>query len=268
MIRGPCLILLVAVTWGCDPGPQTLRLAVTTSTQDSGLIDLLVPMFERARGGRVDVVAVGTGKALRLGMNGDVDVVLVHAREAEDAFMAAGHGIRREDVMYNMFQIVGPTSDPAEVHGGSVVTALREIALGRYGCVSRGDDSGTHKREQFLWQRAGIEPQWPGYVQTGQGMGSTLIIANQMEAYTLTDRGTFLAFLDKVELVPHISIGEDLRNPYGVMIVNPDKNKRIAHGLADRFVDFLISREAQIAIHDFRLNGEPLFYPLHHPESD
>ncbi len=261
-------ILLLSVPMGCstdiDKRPNSrpvLRLATTTSTRDSGLLDELVPPFEQQTGARVDVIAVGTGKALKLGEAGDVDVVLVHAREAEDAFMRAGHGVRREDVMYNQFVLVGPANDPANVRGRSAVDALRRIARSQSTFLSRGDDSGTHKRERQLWREAGLRPDWGDYIESGQGMGVTLIMADQMNAYTLTDEGTYLRFRDKIELVPLVDSSEDLHNPYGVIAVNPAKNDRIQRKLANQFIDYLIADRTQQRIAGFRVAGEPLFHP-------
>ena len=211
----------------------------------------------------MDVIAVGTGKALKFGENGDVDVVLVHAREAEQQFMDSGHGARREDVMFNHFEILGPPSDPARIRGLGAVEALAKIAAGRHDFISRGDDSGTHRRERSLWDQAGGLPEWSEYVEAGQGMGATLVMANQMRAYTLADRGTYLAFNDRIDLQPLAASGENLLNPYGVLAVNPAKHSGINHDLADRFIDFLISAEAQTLIRDFRIAGEPLFQPRH-----
>ncbi len=241
---------------------RVLRLAVTTSTRDSGLLDRLVPVFEKTNNVRVDVIAVGTGKALKLGEAGDVDVVLVHARAAEDAFMAAGHGIRREEVMYNTFEILGPPSDPAAVKGLSAVAALTTIASKQQRFVSRGDESGTHKRELALWKAGSGRPDWSEYIESGQGMGSTLIMADQMQAYVLADRGTYLKFRKKLSLIPLASQSEDLKNVYGVIVVNPSRDPRINGELAQTFVDFIISPPTQRIIRDFQVDGEQLFHPL------
>lgn len=261
---------------GCDArntgtgsaGSTRLRLAVTTSTQDSGILDVLVPLFEAEHAVRVDVIPVGTGKALKLGSRGDVDVVLVHARQAEDAFLAAGHASRREDVMFNTFELLGPPDDPAGIRGRDPVASLRTVAEHNHRFISRGDDSGTHQREKSLWASGGGRPDWPGYIEAGQGMGATLIMADQMSAYVLTDRGTYLRFRDKIDLVPLAAASSNMRNPYGILTVNPDRHPGVNHALADRFVDFLIAPEAQRIIRDFRVAGEPLFYPLRLSETD
>jgi len=262
--------LLILLLGGCTKDARqdaaaekaVLRLAVTTSTRDSGLLDVLVPLFAQEHNARVDVVAVGTGAALKLGEAGDVDVVLVHARKAEDAFMAAGHGVRREDVMYNTFEILGPSDDPAGIRDMEPADALQRIAQQGQKYLSRGDDSGTNKRELALWQEGGGRPQWDGYVESGQGMGATLTMADQMNAYVLTDRGTQLKFKDKISLVPLVTKSPSLRNPYGVMVVNPEKDPSINDKLAQAFVDFIISADAQRAIRDYRIEGQQLFHPL------
>jgi tungstate transport system substrate-binding protein len=243
-----------------------LRLAVTTSTRDSGLLDLLTPVFEQQHNVRVDVIAVGTGKALKLGENGDVDAILVHARRAEEAFMKAGHGIRREGVMQNSFEVLGPTSDPADIRGRTAAEALRKIAAEKQRFVSRGDESGTHSRELLLWASAGGKPLWETYVESGQGMGASLVMADQMQAYVLTDRGTYLSFRDKIDLVPLVKSTDELLNTYSVIVVNPSKHPRINDDLAQSFVDFLIAEPAQRLIGDHRIDGEPLFQPLRLPK--
>ena len=261
------LILTSAVLFaGCGPAapPEAggvLRLGTTTSTRDSGLLEEILPRFEAENRARVDVIAAGTGKALKLGEAGDVDVVLVHARAAEDAFMAAGHGARRVDVMYNTFEILGPPGDPAGVRGLGAGQALRRIAERTQRFVSRADDSGTHQRELELWD--GPAPRWRDYIETGQGMGRTLIIADQMLAYVLTDHGTYLAFKEKIELVPLVSGAPELRNPYGAIAVDPRKHERIQGELADAFLDYLVAPETQRRISSFRVAGEPLFHSLH-----
>jgi len=242
---------------------EVLRLAVTTSTRDTGLLDALLPVFESQENARVDVIAAGTGKALKLGEAGEADAVLVHARAAEDVFMAAGHGIRREDVMYNTFEMLGPHDDPAGVRDLSPGEALRTIAASGRRFVSRGDDSGTHKREQQLWAAEGSRPQWDGYAESGQGMGPTLIMADQMQAYVLADRGTFLAMRNKIELVPLVKQTDALKNPYGILVVNPNADPHINERLAQKFADFLISPPTQSMIRDFQVDGESLFYPVH-----
>lgn len=267
--------LLSVVGCSSDPtqkaqSPQrgVLRLAATTSARDSGLLDELIPVFEKRHGVRVDVIAVGTGAALKLGEAGDVDVVLVHAPDAEDAFMAAGHGVRREHVMYNTFEILGPVADPAGVRGKEPVTALARIADAQCRFVSRGDDSGTHKREVKLWDLGAGRPEWDGYLESGQGMGATLTMADQLNAYVLADRGTYLRFKGRIELVPLLVSDDQLRNRYSVLAVHPSKHPRVNGKLADLFVNFLIEPGTQEQIAKHKLHGEQLFYPLRLPSSD
>ncbi len=247
----------------CAGTPERLLLATTTSTRDSGLLEQLLPPFEEQYHVRVDVIAAGTGKALKLGEMGDVDVLFVHARQAEDAFMAAGHGIRRENVMFNTFELLGPPTDPAEVRGLEVSEALQKIAAASAPFVSRGDDSGTHKRENQLWEAEGELPVWANYRESGQGMGATLTIADQMSAYVLTDRGTFLNFRDKIDLVPLAAQSEASKNRYGIIVVNPEKHSTLRSKAANTFVEYLISPAAQQIIADYRIAGEALFTPLH-----
>ena len=238
-----------------------LRLATTTSTRDSGLLDRLLPLFEQEHACRVDVIAVGTGAALKLGAAGDVDVVLAHARQAEEAFMAAAHGVRHEEFMCSDFLILGPQHDPAEIRGLRPVEALTKIAQGSHAFVSRGDNSGTHQREMQLWQRAGIQPTWTTYLAVGQGMGSSLIMADEKQAYLLSDRGTFLRFREKIELVPLANVDQSSRNPYAAIVVHPEKHAAVNAELANTFLDFLISREGQQVIANYRMAGEQLFHP-------
>jgi len=257
-----CLLLslLLVALFGCRDESQVLRLATTTSTRDSGLLDLLLPTFERQQNVRVDVIAAGTGKALKLGEAGDVDVVLVHARRAEEAFMAAGFGCRREDVMVNQFELLGPADDPAKIRDLSASEALERIAAGGFRLVSRGDDSGTHKRELELWAKP--RPDWDEYVETGQGMGPTLIIADQMLAYVLADRGTYLRFRPKIDLVPLAAQSPAMKNPYGIIVVRIEQQSAAQTELAQGLVDYFISPQVQTQIQNFRLEGESLFFPL------
>jgi len=268
------LTLLVAAAAGCgDSAPRVLRLATTTSTADSGLLEAILPDFEEEFNARVDVVAVGTGQAIELGEAGDADVILVHARAKEDAFVADGHGTARYDVMYNDFIIVGPAADPAGITGmATAAEALAAIAAAEATFASRGDDSGTHTKEKALWDKAGLAvPEgvdW--YKSLGQGMGETLLFAAESDAYTLTDRATFLAqqagLSGLVVLVGGASIAENqdpaLLNPYGVIPVNPDKGG-IDADLAQDFVEWITSLETQEAIGAFGQDqfGQALFYP-------
>jgi tungstate transport system substrate-binding protein len=243
------------------PATEVLRLATTTSTRDSGLLDELLPVFESSRDCRVDVVAVGTGAALKLGEAGDADVVMVHARKSEEAFMEANHGVRHEEFMYNDFVLLGPQDDPALIRDIDPVEALTRIAERGQRFVSRGDDSGTHKRELSLWEQSGGRPEWEDYIESGQGMGPTLIMADEKQAYVLADMGTYLNFRDKIELVPLAAPAENLRNPYAVIVVNPDKHEKVNDKLANALVDFLIADDAQRLIAGYQVAGQQLFYP-------
>lgn len=244
---------------------QKLTLATTTSTEDSGLLDAILPVFEEEAGVDVEVIAVGTGQALQLGMDGNADVLLVHARAREDAFMDEGHGVRREDVMYNDFVIVGPADDPAGVSGMTdAAAALAQIAATEAPFVSRGDDSGTHTKEKAVWSAAGIEPAGAWYISAGQGMGAVLTMADEQQAYTLSDRATYLArTLEGTELGIVVEGDPVLFNPYGVMAVNPDKNDAINNDLANQFIDWLVAVPAQELIGQFGVDefGAPLFTP-------
>lgn len=257
---------IVAPTEGTIPAAgERLILATTTSTQDSGLLDVLLPDFTAETGVTVDVVAVGTGQAIQLGEDGNADVLLVHARAREDAFMEADHGIRREDVMYNDFILVGPADDPADLRNAeSAVDAMTRIATAEAPFVSRGDDSGTHTKEQAIWAAAGIEPTGDWYISAGQGMGAVLTMANEQLAYTLSDRATYLArTLEGTDLEIVFEGDPILFNPYGVIAVNPAKNEQINNEHANQFIDWLISLPTQEKIAQFGVAefGSPLFVP-------
>jgi len=247
------------------PAAGELILATTTSTQDSGLLDVILPDFEKEFGVKVNVIAVGTGQAIKLGEDGNADVLLVHARAKEDAFMVAGHGTRREDVMYNDFVIIGPQSDPAGIKGMTdAPAALKKIADARAPFISRGDDSGTHTKEKSIWQAAGVEPVGDWYISAGQGMGAVLTMANEQLAYTLSDRATYLArTLEGTDLVIVTEGDPLLFNPYGVIAVNPAKGPQIKADLANTFIDWLISLPTQEKIAQFGVDnfGAPLFTP-------
>lgn len=250
-----------------ETGGGNLTLATTTSTYDSGLLDAILPVFEEESGITVEVVAVGTGQALALGEQGDADVLLVHARAREDAFMEAGHGVRREDVMYNDFVIVGPQADPAGIASmESATEALSAIAAAQATFVSRGDDSGTHTKEKSIWESASIEPAGDWYQAIGQGMGATLTFADEENGYTLSDRATYLARTledDGFELGILVEGDPILFNPYGVMAVNPDKSDQINAEGAEVFINWLVSLPVQEMISEFGTDqfGSPLFTP-------
>lgn len=253
--------LLVAVLGaGCDPERSALVVSSTTSTEDSGLFDVLIPAFEGANPGlRVRILAVGSGQALELGRRGDADVVFVHAPAAESAFVADGYGEVRRAVMYNDFVLVGPAADPAGIRGLSdAAEALARIRAADAAFVSRGDDSGTHRKELALWRAAGVDPGGPGYLEAGQGMGDVLRIAAEKAAYTLSDRSTFL-FTPELALEVLVEGDPRLMNPYGVMAVRRAKNPEGAHA----FVDWVTSDEGQrvIARYGVERFGRPLFHP-------
>ncbi len=242
---------------------ERLRLATTTSTDNSGLLDELLPAFESTCHCSVDVVAVGTGQALRLGSRGDVDAVLVHAPALEEAFVRDGFGVDRRTFMRNDFVIVGPTSDPAKLRGSTDGTdAVAKLSTSTATFISRGDESGTHQREKQLWTAAGVEPGGTGYLSAGQGMGAVLTLADEKQAYTLTDRGTWLARKAGLELEVLVEGDPALLNPYSVMAVDPDRFDWAKADLAQQLTAWLCSEDGQRRIGAFRIAGEALFEPL------
>lgn len=264
----PSLFLSLAVLY---PSPATvaaedaltrIRLATTTSTDNSGLLEYLLPHFEELSGIKVDVIAVGTGKALKLAERGDVDIILVHAPAAEMAFVEAGWGVNRRAVMVNDFLLVGPPMDPANLkNAGSLADALQNLKQNQGIFVSRGDDSGTHKKERELWLLVDGQPQVPFYLETGQGMEATLRIAHEKEAYTLTDRGTFLAVGGQLDLAPVFEGDARLDNPYSISVVNPARHGHVKYLAAMRLLAWLTGPEGQSLIGAFRKEGEILFHP-------
>ena len=239
-----------------------LRMSTTTSTENSGLLAVLNPVFEQKYQVRLDVIAVGSGKALKLGENGDVDVVFVHAPEDEAKFVADGFGIDRTAVMHNDFVLIGANSDIARVKdSATAVEAMRQIAVARAEFISRADDSGTHKKELELWKASGIQPSGSWYIETGQGMGEVLKIADEKQAYTLSDRGTFIAFEDKIDLGILYEGDKALFNPYHIMAVNPEKYPHVKYELAKKYIDFVVSEQGQKIIADYKKDGRQLFYP-------
>ena len=269
-LLGLALAALVALpVAGAAAQERTITVASTTSTEQSGLFGFLLPAFTAATGIRVKVVAVGTGQALDIGRRGDADVVLVHDRPAEDRFMAEGQGVKRFDVMYNDFVIVGPKSDPAQIAGGKdMAEALRKIAAAKAPFVSRGDRSGTHMAERRYWADAGLSPenfQGTWYKDIGQGMGPALNTAAALEAYTLSDRGTWLSFHNRGSLAILLEGDRRLFNQYGVMLVNPEKHANVKVKEGQAFIDWLISPEGQRTIAAYRIGGEQLFYPNARP---
>jgi len=247
------------------PASRTLILSTTTSTQDSGLLDVLVPMFERQTGYTVKTVSVGTGQALALAARGEADVTLAHAPALEKKYVADGKMLNRRLVMYNDFVLIGPEADPAKIRGErSVVAALERIAEAKARFVSRGDKSGTHTLELNLWKEAGITPGPPWYIESGQGMGATLGIADDRQAYTITDRATLLAFAKRVALKIMVEGDRPLLNIYSVMEVNPANGPRVNAAAGKMFADFVISPEAQQVIKTYGVDkyGQALFVPI------
>lgn len=240
-----------------------LRMATTTSTENSGLLKVLLPKFEAATGVHVHVIAVGTGKAVKLGESGDVDVVLVHARPLEDAFVASGGGIDRRDVMYNDFILVGPAADPARVRGQkNVIQGMETIARANAKFISRADNSGTDVMEKAYWKSADIDPKGkPWYVSAGLGMGEVLNMAAQMNAYTLSDCATYGAYRAKTGLDIVLAGDPRMFNPYGIIAVNPAKHAGINYTDATKLIEWITSPAGQQAIADFKVNGEQVFFP-------
>ena len=240
-----------------------LRLATTTSTENSGLLRVLVPRFEAASGLKVQVISVGTGKAMKLGENGDVDVVLVHSRPDEDRFVALGFGVNRQDVMYNDFVVVGPKADPAKVAGlRDVLAAFRRIFDAKATFISRGDDSGTDKMEKGYWEEIGRRPEGRQYLAAGQGMGEVLTMADNLAGYTLADRATYGAYRSRITLEILVEGDRRLFNPYGVIAVNPARYRDVNYRGATQFIEWLTGAEGRKSIADFRINGEQLFFPV------
>ncbi len=250
------------------PAPAAERfitVASTTSTQNSGLFDYLLPLFQKKTGIEVRVVAVGTGQAIQLAERGDADVLLVHHKPSEEKFVQDGHGVKRFEVMYNDFVIVGPKADPAGIRGQhDPVAAMQKIATAKVPFASRGDDSGTHKLELELWQAANVDSkaasgQW--YRETGSGMGATLNTASGLDAYTLTDRGTWISFKNKGDLEVLVQDNPRLFNQYGVILVNPTKHPTVKVKDGQAFIDWLLSADGQKAIASFKVDGQQLFFP-------
>ncbi len=258
-------LIAASLTLTAGAGERFITVASTTSTENSGLFDHILPLFEKKTGIQVRVVAVGTGQAIRLARNGDADVLFVHHRPSEEKFVADGFGVRRFGVMFNDFVIAGPKDDPARITGmRDAAKALKKIAGARAPFVSRGDESGTHKKELGLWRAAGVDTArasggW--YRETGSGMGATLNTASAMQAYVLADRGTWLSFKNRAGLRVLVEGDKRLFNPYGVILVNPERHPHVKADLGQAFITWLISPEGQAAIGAFRVNGQVLFKP-------
>ncbi len=259
------MVLSVAFAPAARAEKPFITVQSTTSTENSGLFKYLLPLFTAKSGIDVHVVAVGSGQAIKNAENGDGDVLLVHARADEEKFVASGAGVKRYDVMYNDFVIVGPSSDAAKIAGGSdPVAALKSIQASSAPFVSRGDDSGTHKAELKLWKAAAVDPKassgtW--YREAGQGMGATLNMAAGLNGYTLSDRASWSAFKNKAELKVLVQGDKALFNPYGIILVNPDKHPNVKAKAGQAFIDWMISAEGQAAIAAFQIDGEPQFFP-------
>lgn len=256
---------LLAISGTVAKAAEFITVASTTSTQNSGLFDAILPQFTAKTGIEVHVVAVGTGQAIKNAKNGDADVLFVHHRPSEEAFVKDGFGVKRHDVMMNDFIVIGPDNDPAKAKGlASAPDALTAIAATKSPFVSRGDDSGTHKRELSLWKLAGIDPKaasgtW--YREAGAGMGATLNMAQGMGAYALTDRGTWISFKNKAGLDIAFEGGDALANPYGVILVDKLRHPHVKAEAGQKFIDWLVSDEGQNAIAAYRVKGEQLFFP-------
>jgi len=268
MIRHLLIATLLALVFSTPPlsaAEKYITLVGTTSTDNSGLYDEILPLFTAKTGIRVRVVSVGTGRAINIAKNGDADVLLVHHRKSEDTFVAEGYGVRRHDVMYNDFIIIGPENDPANIWElKSVVDGLVQIASTRNFFVSRGDDSGTHKKELSIWKLAGIDPakssgQW--YREAGAGMGATLNTASAMPAYTLSDRGTWLKFENRGGLRLLAENDPLLLNPYGVILINPKRHPHVKAKMGQAFIDWITGAEGQAAIAAYRIKGRQAFFP-------
>lgn len=246
---------------------NVLKLSTTTSTENSGLLGFLLPIFEAETGLKVQVIAVGTGKALELAKNGDVDVTLVHAKAAEEKFVQEGYGVNRRDVMYNDFILVGPRNDPAGVSkvGKDVIKGFQRIVESNSKFISRGDNSGTDQQEQEYWKQVGTKPSGSNYVSAGLGMGEVLNMAAQMQAYTLTDRATYIAYRAKTGLAVVLEGDSRMFNQYGIIAVNPARHKHVKHRAAMRLIDWITSPSGQQKIRYFTVDGQQVFFPNAEP---
>jgi tungstate transport system substrate-binding protein len=265
VFKNKYLLLMALLAANVHAQDKFITVASTTSTEQSGLFKHLLPAFEKKAGIQVRVVALGTGQALDMARRGDADVVFVHDKDAEEKFVAEGFGVRRFEVMYNDFVLVGPKGDVAKIAGGKdILAAYKKIADAKAPFASRGDKSGTHAAELRLWKAAGVDPQtgkggW--YRETGSGMGPTLNTASAMNAYAFTDRGTWLAFKNRGELVIAVEGDQRLFNQYGVMLVNPAKHAHVKEDFGQAFVDWVISAEGQRTIADYKIGSDQLFFP-------
>ncbi len=257
-----CAAVLGCGCKGATQPGERVRLATTTSTENSGLLDVLLPIFERETGIRVLVMPMGTGKALRVARDGNCDVVLVHDPVAETEFVEQGWGVSRRAVMYNHFVILGPPGDPAGAKGAdSPAGAMKKIAAAAAPFVSRGDKSGTHRKETQLWRQAGVTPGGRWYRSVGKGMGETVTMADEMQAYVLVDHGTFVKFRPRIALAVMVEGGPGMHNPYSVIAVNPARHPHVDHAAAMELVRFLTSQRAQGIIAGYTLDGQRPFWP-------
>ncbi len=268
-----CLITILAsqvfIPWSANASERFIVVASTTSTENSGLYSFVLPRFSEQTGIEVRVVAVGTGQALHIAQNGDADVLLVHHRPSEDQFISQGYGVTRYDLMYNDYILVGPRDDPASVlSAANVIGAVQRIATNKSLFISRGDDSGTHKKELELWNQSGIDTTKVGngwYQETGRGMGGTLNMASALDAYTLSDRATWLKFGNKGRLDILFQSDPPLFNPYGIILVNPDKHPHIKTRDGQTFIEWMLSEAGQTLIADYRILGQQAFFPTAKP---
>ncbi|HCC69165.1 MAG TPA: tungsten ABC transporter substrate-binding protein, partial [Nitrospiraceae bacterium] len=257
-------ILLLSVAFVSIISAETrIRCASATSPQNSGLFDHILPIFEKRTGIKIDVIAVGTGAAFEIGKRGDADVVFAHSKDDELRLINEGYFVNRHDVMYNDFVIIGPSNDPAKIKGmTSALEAFKKIEKTRSRFISRGDNSGTHKKELSIWKKVAIQPKGRWYIEVGQGMEKTQRVANEKRAYTLTDRGTWLATKDRLDMIIVLEGDPILFNQYGVMVVNPEKHRHVKYKEAMQFVEWIVSKEGQQAIASFRdKHGNQLFIP-------
>ena len=268
-----CLITILAsqvfIPWSANASERFIVVASTTSTENSGLYSFVLPRFSEQTGIEVRVVAVGTGQALHIAQNGDADVLLVHHRPSEDQFISQGYGVTRYDLMYNDYILVGPRDDPASVlSAANVIGAVQRIATNKSLFISRGDDSGTHKKEMELWNQSGIDTTKVGngwYQETGRGMGGTLNMASALDAYTLSDRATWLKFGNKGRLDILFQSDPPLFNPYGIILVNPEKHPHIKTRDGQTFIEWMLSETGQTLIADYRILGQQAFFPTAKP---
>ena len=268
-----CLITILAsqvfIPWSANASERFIVVASTTSTENSGLYNFVLPRFSEQTGIEVRVVAVGTGQALHIAQNGDADVLLVHHRPSEDQFISQGYGVTRYDLMYNDYILVGPRDDPASVlSAANVIGAVQRIATNKSLFISRGDDSGTHKKELELWNQSGIDTTKAGngwYQETGRGMGGTLNMASALDAYTLSDRATWLKFGNKGRLDILFQSDPPLFNPYGIILVNPEKHPHIKTRDGQTFIEWMLSETGQTLIADYRILGQQAFFPTAKP---